>query len=336
MSRRETPDILAPSTRAAALVGAALVCLCFTGPSWAQNPSGAPAAPPDLRSRTVPLTDEVKENVDRLAADVRQDPGDPLKLAQYGWVLTKIGRTDEGLAALTRASGLAPDEPKVQLYVARGLWKARQDDEALDAANKVASSPLATNHEAAEAFGLIGYIRFSEGRTRDAETAFREGIKREPNNGPLYLNLGLMLRGVRGRMGEGLALVEEAVQKSPTDLQVLDRAASIMYGVGRLDREKQLREQIADLRPDDPALAGQAATVEWRAGEYEKAAQRLEHALKIKPDDPGGRLMYAQTLLRMGRYDDARREAELAQKLGVVEAAATLQAIELERRQAGK
>ncbi len=334
MSHRDGQVFWAASFRGAALAGAA--ALLLLAPCRAQNTGDPAAGPPDLRTRYVPLTDEVKENLDTLAAEVRKSPEDALKTAQYGWALTKVGRIEEGLAALTRASGLAPGEPKVQLLVARGLWKAKQDDEALDAATKVSGSPLATNHEIAEAFGLIGYIRFSQGRTRDAETAFREGIKRDPGNGPLLLNLGLMLRGVRGRMAEGLALVEEAVQKSPADVQVLGIAANVMFGVGRLTREKELREQMADLRPDDPRLAAQAAAVEFRAAEYDKAAKRLEHALKAAPDDGGGQLMYAQTLLRLGRYDDARRAAETAERLGVAEAAATISAIDFERREAGK
>ena len=305
------------------------------GPAAAQKFDEMAAGRRELRSINAPLTDDVKEKLEDLAAEVRKNPDDALKLAQYGWALTKVGKSEEGLAALTRATAQAPSEPRVQLLVARGLWKVKQIEEAADAALIVARSPLASPKDAAEALRLLGFVRWEQGRSREAEEYFREGLTRDPNNGPLLLTLGGLLRG-SNRTAEALTMLDKAAEKSPRDPKVLQKVAQQMEDMGRLDRAKELWEQLAALVPEDPDAAFIAAAHEWRAEEYDKVVERLGRSLKITPNDANAQLLYAQALLRLKRFDEARRAAEMSQKLGNEYAIGTIHAIDEEQRQAGQ
>lgn len=287
----------------------------------------------NIRQNNVPMTDDVKAKLAELRARAEANPRDAMKIAEYGYALVKVGQIEEGVAALSRAAAISPDEPKVHLYRARGLWKSKDLEGAIESAQKVARSPLAVPKDSGEALRLIGSIRWEQGRLEDAKSAFEEGIRVDPSNPSTYANLGAMYLSWKKNV-EGLTTLDQAVRRGQNNPGVLATVARLYQGMGRFDLSKSVWDRVFALRPDDPEVAQIVATHHFRDGEYDLALPALEIAVKGKPRDPEARLMYSQTLLRLGRHEEARNAAIEAEKLGAGNmAVATQEAIEMEQKQ---
>jgi tetratricopeptide (TPR) repeat protein len=59
------------------------------------------------------------------------DAEQPRCLASFGLLCLRLGRTEEGLGALTRAVDLAPNDPRIVARLVKGLCRARRPREAL-------------------------------------------------------------------------------------------------------------------------------------------------------------------------------------------------------------
>jgi tetratricopeptide (TPR) repeat protein len=286
-----------------------------------------------IRDQNMPVTQEIQEKLDKLAADSAAHPEDAMKMAEYGYRLLQVGRLEPGMAQLNRAIALAPNEPKIQLIYARGLWKSKELDEAADAALRAAASPLSSVRDSSEAFRVAGAVRWEQAKTSQAEEYFRSAVKRDPSNTGALSNLGTLLVELK-RRAEGVDILEQAVQKGKDDPKQLATIARVFEGIGDLDRAWPVWVRISELVPNDPDVNFIAASHLMQRQSFAEAIVRLERALKVKPADANAHLMYSQALLRVGRYDDAKREAGLAEKLGAGDPArATLDAVEFEKRQ---
>jgi len=89
-----------------------------------------------------PLRPEVRVHLERVGLDflaeflecvTRRDPGNLEALAELAHVLTKLGRTEEGLAADRRLVVLAPHNPTVHYNLACSLSLLGRNRPALDA-----------------------------------------------------------------------------------------------------------------------------------------------------------------------------------------------------------
>ncbi|MBP7146031.1 MAG: tetratricopeptide repeat protein [Acidobacteria bacterium] len=285
---------------------------------------------PAQRSRPA-ITPQIQQALDRLAAESRDNPGDALKLGQYGLALVRVGQIEQGMAALTRAAGMAPDDPRVMLYHAKGLWKANRPSEAADAALKAARSPLATHSVASEANFVAGTIRSRQGSFKEAESLLRESLRLDPANGGALLNLGLLLIA-RGERAQGLAQLENAALRDPDNPGVLSALARVMEASGKLDRALELWERVVRLVPRDPEARSVLGEHYLSRRRYDAAAEQFAVAVEVRPADANAHALYAQALLNLGRLDEAQREAAQAARLGSTEAEQLLQSIEARRR----
>lgn len=312
--------------RAALLLAAGLA---VAAPALAQSETAEVDRSP--RELSVPLTDDVRGKLEDLARAAAAEPPQALAIAQYGAALARVGRVDEGLAELTRAATLAPSEPKVQLLYARGLWKARQLEPAVDAARRVVDSPLATRREASEACRVGASTLWELNRAGDADAMFRRGLELDPTNGALHSTYGTFLAGQRRTADAVRHLVQVPVVSD--DPRVIASAAKVLAGLGRHDDALPLWERAADLRPEEGDLNFRAAGEDFRARRWEKVVHYGTRALAANPQDGNAALIVSQALLRLGRFDEARQHATRAGELGAQGAGATLEAIRLEEGQ---
>lgn len=286
-----------------------------------------------IRDINVPMTDEIRAKLDKMAQDVKAHPDDAVKLAEYGYRLTRVGKIEEGVGLLQRAAGMAPDEPKVLLFQARGLWKAGKLEEASDAAQRAGNSPLATPRDASEAFRVAGAARWELQDVVGAEKLLRQSVKVDPENASALSNLGSFLLSTK-RRGEGIGVLAQAADKGSKDPKQLVTIARQLEGLGEYERSTQIWQRVAELVPDDPDVNFIVGSNYVRDKAWDKDAQHLERTLKRKPTDANAYVMYAQALLRLGRYDEAKRAAGMADKFGAGEAAqVVLHSIEMERAQ---
>lgn len=276
----------------------------------------APAQEPAAVGGPVPGAAETRPDLAKLEAEAKARPGDAAAQGHYGLALVRTGKVDEGLAALVRASGLAPDDPTVLLLYAKGLTAAKRDAEAADVALRAARSPLAPPRLKAEAYFTAGSIRWRQGSSPEAEEYLREAVKLDPSNGGAQLNLGLFLYG-KGNIPEGLANMQQAAEHSPDNAQVQMRLARVMEAMGQTERAIEYWTRAMQLRPGDGDIRFILGNHLFAVGRYEEAAAQLKRAVEIRDSDANAHLAYGETLLRLKRFGEAMVQAEAARRLGL-------------------
>ena len=58
---------------------------------------------------------------------IRDDPGNPVALSERGWLVTRAGLIDEGLASIDQAIAADPTYPQAHFFRGMVLWRDRQD-----------------------------------------------------------------------------------------------------------------------------------------------------------------------------------------------------------------
>ncbi len=259
------------ATRAALTAGLFSLVLLAAGPGFATDD---PANTPRLRDVNVPLTEDVQKQLDAMAAAVEAAPQDAVKRADYGLALTRVGRVREGLVELRKAAAQAPDEPKVQLALARGLWKGGEIDPAIAAALRAAKSPLASRHDQAEAYRVAGTSAWEAARSGEAEEYFKKGLEREPNNAPLHLSYSSLLLNQR-RTAEAYQQLDAAVRDAK------EVRAMHEFRFENYPRTIELIEKSIAQKPSDAEAHLVYAQALLRSHRYDEADREARLAEKL-------------------------------------------------------
>lgn len=115
--------------------------------------------------------------------------------------------------------------------------KQKRYGEAIDLWNRYVR---ATNDDAT-GYANLGFCLELAGRTEEAETAYRKGIKRDPTDAPCRVNYGLLLAR-HDRINEAMLEMQTVLPES----QVHYNLASVYEGLGRREQAKiEYRKALA-------------------------------------------------------------------------------------------
>lgn len=190
-----------------------------------------------------------------------------------------------------------------------------------------------------------------EGHLNEARALLKaqDGAAAHPDAGYRYLLAETQLLRDANRSEEALALIEEALEKSPDDTDLMYEAAMLAENLDRievmesrlrriielapehahaynalgysladrglrLDEALDLIEHALELRPSDPFILDSLGWVHFRRGNAAEGLLYLERAYALRPDAEIAAHI-AEVLWQLDRRDDARRildEARLA------------------------
>jgi tetratricopeptide (TPR) repeat protein len=161
-------------------------------------------------------------------------------------------------------------------------------------------------------------------RTEEAEAAFQEAIRRDPDDLQSYISYGNMLRG-RERFAEAAEVYSQAIERiaepgladwgvfyfrgiayertkdwpkaeadfrkalelSPDQPLVLNYLGYSWVDFGmNLDEGMEMIRKAVELRPNDGYIVDSLGWAHYRLGEYGQAVEELERAVSLRPDDP--------------------------------------------------
>jgi len=168
---------------------------------------------------------------------------------------------------------------------------------------------ISAGNRGADFFGLFGMCQLLQNRPEDAERAFRESLKLDPNHYRSLVNLGgLLLKA--GRLQEAVPLLETSLkhtrQGSPESLAALTNLAVAQSQLGSSIEAAQLVLRIFRIKPDhlQPDKLVVAATCLEEMGDDPAAIELLQH-LRTRLRDPGLNRRLAELLERRGEYQQA-------------------------------
>ncbi len=202
--------------------------------------------------------------------------------------LIHLGTYEEALPHLEYLRSRLPDNPKVQVYLAR--------------------------------------VQDRRGNSEEAKRLLDAVLARQPNYAPALLDRGIMaLRD--SQFAEAEKYLREAVQQDPSDYQAHDRLAFCLEQNGKpveADKErekiKQMEKDLQDIQsivrgqleqsPHDADLHYKIGMISLRAGAYPEAIRWLNSALKENPNHQGAHKALMEHYKSIGDTGKAREHQQ--------------------------
>jgi tetratricopeptide (TPR) repeat protein len=193
----------------------------------------------------------------------------------YGSALIKAGRRREGAV---RIEHVATSSNSADAYLLAG--STFLDLNEYDAARRDLDTALKLDPKLPRVQTLAGTARDKTGAIKEAEEAFREALKVNPDDFDANLYLGAIL-SKRRDLDEARPYLERAVRLNPT-------SSMAGYEMGLLQST---------------------------SGQYQAAADQLEKVVKTDPDWLEPHIELASLYYRLKRPDDGRKERQIVDRL---------------------
>jgi tetratricopeptide (TPR) repeat protein len=187
-----------------------------------------------------------------------------------------------------------------------------------DARTGAPAAPVAT--EGALLAAERGNLALARGRLADADVAFQEALRQDPNFVRAYLERAraLLTAGYVNRAKEELRLAASALEGLPSPPETLRLQLEALDGRANEDRARQERalRALTELEPLNPERWVELSVALVGARQHDEALRTIDEAVRLAPSDPIFQLQRSFVLLRMGRLDDSRMALANAARLG--------------------
>lgn len=144
------------------------------------------------------------------------------------------------------------------------------------------------------------------GRVAEAESAFRELLRSNPNDAEVYNQLGRALNNQR-RLEEAEQAFREAIRLAPGHAEAHNNLGHVLRAQGRLENAGDCFRRACELRPDYVAAHFNLGTVHSLQGEHARALPCFGIALKHDPDHIPSAMAFCTALHVLGRLDEAAK-----------------------------
>jgi tetratricopeptide (TPR) repeat protein len=185
------------------------------------------------------------------------------------------GRRREGVARMEKVAKAGSDASAFLL-----AGSTRMDLNDYDQARQDLEEALRLNPRLPNIYTLVGTARDKTGDAKDAEPAFREALKTDPDDFAANLYLG-----------------------------------AILYKRRELDEAKGYLDRALRLKPADSMARYEAAMFKSMSGDYETAAKELETVVKDDPDWLEPHVELATLYYRLHRPEDGAKERQIVDSL---------------------
>ncbi len=271
---------------------------------------------------------------DALKALSKSNGSNPQVARMNAELLLHAGKTHEAFTLLQKAAGNAPDDVRLQLLlgstaqamgnsaVAESSFQqaARLDPQSLDAERGLAEmaisrkdynqltrlgeKAIAAHPNAPDGYIWRGSVEGAQQQFAQAETDFREALKRDPNNGAAQLDLG-ELELHQKHEAEGRALLEQALARNPN----LIPALNMLVESDLLDKQPEkalarMQAQVAKV-PNNAALYADLARLQLQMKDFPGAQASAQRALQLNKDYAPAAEAYSQAAVAVGNTDGA-------------------------------
>jgi len=221
----------------------------------------------------------------------------------------RMGKSNEARSFLT--SVLKVDADNVYAHVLMGQLSLLEQDS--DAAERAFQAAIAAAPENQAGYSNLVGLYTREGRYEEARTLLEQGLKQNPAN----LNLKMDLAGLLERVGdwEGAISIYEGILADDPGVDIAANNLASALTDHRSDEESLRRAlELAQrfMRSDMPYYQDTLGWVYHRMGRDEDALPLLEDAVKAMPEFPVFRYHLGMSYLNTNQAERARAELEQA------------------------
>jgi tetratricopeptide (TPR) repeat protein len=256
-------------------------------------------------AETLRLLDRGTEAIEVLEPLVTPQTTDLSALTYLGFALQSVGRGDEALVWLQQAARTTPTSAVAEHNIASAMADLSRHDESEGAARRAFAKGL----DAPETWLVLARALDGQGRTREAEAAYAEALRRRPGYADVVGDLAKRTWTKTGDLAQSQALLDEALAQSPNDPNLLVHKARLQQYAGDPAGAVETFER-ALRSSDDPLLDVGLAQI---AASFDpaKAVAHAQRAFARRPDNYAVIAALCQARLAVGRPDEASSLAQI-------------------------
>ncbi len=224
-----------------------------------------------------------------------------------GFVLNRLARTDESIAAYRKSVAAKPDVFESNLNL--GVMLVRANNPEAEQFLRAATTLKPTDHiEEGQARAWLALAHLLENtKPEDALQAYRKASELTPKDPEPHLSAGL-LHERRKEFSDAEAEYKQVLTLDPhsTDPQTMEAAiglTNIYMKSGRLADAEPLLRRLATERPDDAGIHLQLGRVLAAQGKKDDAIAEIQAALKLAPVDSDAQREIADLYASAGKND---------------------------------
>lgn len=229
----------------------------------------------------------------------------------YARLLNSMQRVDDALAGYKRALKVAPFNAELFLEYAQALYATGNQPMVARVIEKI--TEVAPNHPHFQNFR--GVVLLDEGRHSEAEVAFRQAIRLDPEYVEAHYNLGVLLLH-QSRWSEAEAEIRCVIEKSPNLSEAHNNLGVILKSRGAAETALSAFEQAVQLRPGNLQALSNLAEMHWEIKDYQGAEKLYRQIKSISPDNSQAMAGLAYVLAQTCSWPDmVNIEHELIREL---------------------
>lgn len=234
-----------------------------------------------------------------------------------GVVLGRAGRLDDAVAALERATALAPRSTRARDALARTRFALAQELARLGrlrAAREMLEGSVRDDPDAATPrHALASLLGMTEG-TEAGEAQIREMLSRDPDDVVLRRMLAAALAQKRDLAGATREL-RRVAESLPDDWTVWATLAVVRLRAGDEGGAAQFAARAREVAPDEPRALGPTLQLLADTDRGAEARALLDAAITEHPAEPQYLLLRAVLNARVGRHEDVVTDCSRALEL---------------------
>ena len=231
-----------------------------------------------------------------------KDPNNYQVWFDLGFVLNRLGRTDESIAAYRKSVAAKPDVFESNLNL--GLMLVRANNPEAEQFLRAATTLKPTaNPEEGQARAWLALAHLLESKKpEDALAAYRKASELTPKDPEPHLSAGL-LQERQKEFSAAEAEYKQVLALDPRSTEAAIGLTNLYMKSGRLGEAEPLLRRLAAERPDDAGLHLQLGRVLAAQGKKDDAITEIQTALKLAPADADAQRDLADLYASAGKND---------------------------------
>ena len=235
---------------------------------------------------------------------IDKDPNNYQAWFDLGFVLNRLARTDESIAAYRKSVTAKPDVFESNLNL--GLMLARANNAEAEQFLRAATTlkPTAQTEEGqARAWLALAHLLENK-KPEDALTAYRKASELTPKDPEPHLSAGL-LHERQKEFSAAEADYKQVLALDPHSTEAAIGLTNIYMKSGRLGDAEPMLRRLAAERPDDAGIHLQLGRLLAAQGKKDDAIMEIQTALKLAPSDADAQRELADLYSSTGKNDQA-------------------------------
>ena len=166
----------------------------------------------------------------------------------------------------------------------------------------------------ADAYMIAGSTLLQLNEYEQARQDLEQVLRLKPTLPGLYTLVGTA-RDKTGDVKEAESAFREALKENPDDFEANLYLGAILYKRRDIDEAKGYLDRALRLKPSDSMARYEAAMLKSTSGDYETAARELESLVKDDPDWLEPHVELATLYYRLHRPEDGAKERQIVERL---------------------